>query len=217
MTSDETSRAARRTPLWLGLSLLAVALYASVLPAPNSAEGTSGRAVHSILDALVPLGGLCLLAAAGVVTAVATCGWRGVGAGWRCLLGRARESELALASRALGTAGSFVMHLGICAGFLALISLVHGARLFLEASQAGGAAPRPLGTDHFMLCRDLILLGVPGGILAGRFLLGATAEAAALRAGVKPPSFAASVQLLAVLIVPILVSLFFLRFPTLSD
>jgi len=164
-----------------------------------------------LLIAMIPI---CIL---GLLASVAVCGPSGALAGAKFLIGRAKESELPVATRALGAAGRFLIHLGFSCGVVALLSNLDMIRLAWVATKSSTPAPRVNPADLAWVFRYGIILGIPATLFAGRFVLGAAAELAALRSGRKPPRYSIGVQVCAMLLVPIQLSLFLVSFNTIVD
>lgn len=169
-----------------------------------------GRLGPMVLGAILPLCGLGLLAA------VAVHGPAGARAGIRFLFFRGRIAELPHAARALGTAGVFLIHLGVAGSFVALLSNLDTYRLVLDSIRNGTEYPQAGPADIARIFQYGILLGVPATLCAGRFILGAAAELAASRAGVTPPVYSFGVQFAAFLVVPIHLSLLVITYPPIS-
>lgn len=210
--TEANEKHARWTPLWLLLTTIVVAIYVGdwFVTVPPSTWGGPR-------NALTILVGVAFFAFVGLLMSAAICGPRSALSGLRVLSGRAREAELPAAARALGTAGTCAMNLGLLVASLALLAHLDGLRAVLDAYRDHGEADELNPAEWAALFRLGILLGIPASFCAGRLVLGAAGEAAAHRAGLAPPRFSATVQFAAVLIVPLFVLTLYLHFPTLGD
>lgn len=189
------SRSLRWVPLWLVATAGAVATFIAFLTSPYQPGETRQFSMLPVF-----LGTWVLLPAIGAVgvgicAAVAVAGPRAPGASLRFLVGRARSAELPLAARGLWAAGSCILHLGLCVSFIALLGMFD----LLHVVWEGAVNPAELA--------ELImwaLLAPLLGLFLGRFLLGACAESAAIRAGMTPHPFPAAPQLVVLFVVPLI-------------
>lgn len=184
-------------PLWLAVTAVVVTTYFAFLTTPIDEEGVQqGSTVAVFLRASVLLPilgavGVGLFAAAGIA------GPRSLGASLRFLVGRARCAELPLAARGLWAAGTCLLHLGLCVAFIALLGMFDLLRVVQEGKDH--VNPAELGElIQWALIAPLL------GLFLGRFLFGACAESAALRAGLRPRSFPAAPQLVVLFVVPLI-------------
>lgn len=200
--SSARSRSLRWVPLWLVLTAVAVTTFLMFLTNPfltdpdRVGETRQVSLLPIFLDTWVLLSILGAVGA-GLSAAVVVAGPRSLGATTRFLLGRARSAELPLAARGLWAAGTCVLHLGLCVAFIALLGMFDLLRVDWE------------GADHVNPAdlAELIgwaLLAPLLGLFLGRFLFGACAESAALRAGMRPHPFPVTPQIVVLFVVPLI-------------
>ena len=201
MMNDDGNAPLRWIPAWSTVAAAVVVTYFVIVPAPGFAGEAMDEAMVNVQLALGrPIAYALALLAIGFVGSMVVAGPRAPLAALRLLLGRARPAELPLAARALWTVASCVTHLGLWISFLAVLGVV-------EIWRQQYALAEPPAPAHLGYAIEFALLGPLLGLGLGRFLLGAPAESAALRAGLRLRPFPAAAQLVVLFVVPLILLL----------